>query len=64
MRKKPKTDSWKEKNVRLWKKMADAYCKVKVSPSVKRVLRFAGLILRIVLSVMIRKIFLFFFPDD
>ncbi len=63
MTKKSKTSSWKEQNVKLWEKMVSTYLTVKHSPSAKLILKFLFLILRVIISIVVRKIFFYFFPN-
>ncbi len=60
---KRKTGLWKEQHAQLWEKMLSTYLSLKNSPSAKLVLKFIALILRITLSIVVRKIFLHFFPN-
>lgn len=63
MKKKRKTSSWKEQNVRLWEKMVSTYLTLKSSPSAKLIFKLIALILRSILSIVVRKIFYYFFPN-
>lgn len=63
MKKTRKTSSWKEKNVQLWGKMVSTYLALKSTPSTKLILKFITLILRVILSIVVRKIFLQIFPN-
>lgn len=63
MKRKRKTSSWKEQKVQLWEKLVSTYLNMKKSPSVKLILKFIVLILRIILSIVVKKIFLHFFPN-
>lgn len=63
MKTKHKTGLWKEQHVQLWEKMLSTYLALKNSPSAKLILKFIALILRIILSIVVRKIFIHFFPN-
>lgn len=58
-----KTGLWKEQHIQLWEKLLSTYLALKNSPSTKLILKFIALILRIILSIVVRKIFLHFFPN-
>lgn len=61
--KKRKTSSWKEQKVQLWEKLVSTYLTIKSAPSVKLILKFIVLILRVILTIIVRKIFSYFFPN-
>lgn len=63
MKKKRNTREWKEKNIKLWERMVSIYFEIKTSPSAKLIIQFIALILKIVFSIVIRKIFLDFFDN-
>lgn len=63
MMQKRKTSSWKEKNVQIWEKIVSTYDNLKSSPSAKLILKLIALILRSILSIIVRKIFLYLFPN-
>lgn len=63
MKEKHKTSSWKEKHIQHWEKIASIYFAIKDSPSAKLILKFIILILRMILSIIVRRIFLYFFPN-
>lgn len=60
---KRKTNSWKEQYVQLWGKMVSTYLALKSSPSIRLIFKFISLILRVILSIVVRKIFSYFFPN-
>ena len=63
MKKQHATRTWKEKQVELWEKMVSTYLRIKSSPSAKLILKFVFLILRVILSIIVRKIFSYIFPN-
>lgn len=54
------------KLIQLWEKMANTYIAIKDSkdkPSIRLILKFLILLLRILLSIAVRKLLDYFFPD-
>ena len=56
-------NSWKEKNVKLWEKVADTYLAIKSSPSIKLVIRVIFFIIKIIFSMIIKKFFSNILPE-
>lgn len=56
-------NSWKEKNVELWEKIASTYLAIKNSPSAKLVFKIIFSILKIIFSMIIKKFFSNFLPE-
>lgn len=63
MKTRQNSDSWKEKYVKLWEKMMITYHHMKSSFTVKLLIRFICLFLRVVFPVVIRRILSHFFRD-
>ncbi len=63
MKTRQNSDSWKEKYVQLWEKMMITYHHMKSSFTVKLLIRFVCLFLRVVFPVVIRRILSHFFRD-
>ncbi len=63
MEKKHTTSNWKEGLVNRWEKMASTYFALKKSPSIKLILKFIILLLRIILSIIAKKVIKYFFPN-
>lgn len=63
MKTRQNSDSWKEKYVQLWEKMMITYHHMKSSFTVKLLIRFICLFLRVVFPVVIRRILSHFFRD-
>lgn len=63
MKKKHKTSSWKGKNVWFWEEMVSTYLVFKKSPAAKVAIKLIAFILRNVLSIIVRKIFSYIFPN-
>ena len=63
MKTRQNSDSWKEKYVQLWEKMMITYHHMKSSFTVKLMIRFICLFLRVVFPVVIRRILSHFFRD-
>lgn len=63
MKTRQNSDSWKEKYVQLWEKMMITYHHMKSSFTVKLLIRFICLFLRMVFPVVIRRILSHFFRD-
>ncbi len=54
------------KLIQLWEKMANTYIAIKNNkgkPSIRLILKFLILLLRILLSIAVRKLLDYFFPD-
>ena len=54
---------WKNKDFECWIKTMNTYFKLKQSPSCKLVLKITFLLIRIVISIIIRKIITYFFEN-
>lgn len=63
MKTRQNSDSWKEKYVQLWEKMMITYHHMKSSFTVKLLIRFICLFLRVVFPVVIKRILSHFFRD-
>lgn len=63
MKTRQNSDSWKEKYVQLWEKMMITYHHMKSSFTVKLLIRFVCLFLRVVFPVVIKRILSHFFRD-
>ena len=63
MKTRQNSDSWKEKYVHLWEKMMITYHHMKSSFTVKLLIRFICLFLRVVFPVVIKRILSHFFRD-
>lgn len=63
MEKKHTTSNWKEKLVNRWEKMTLTYFALKESPSIRLILKFILLLLRITLSIVVKKVIKFCFSN-
>ncbi len=61
--KKHTTSNWKEELVNLWEKMTSTYFALKESPSIRLILKFILLLLRVTLSIVVKKLFKYFFHN-
>lgn len=63
MKQQRSTSTWKEEMVALWEKMVSTYITLRNSPSVKLVLKFIFQLLKIILSIVVKRIIQHFFPN-
>lgn len=63
MKKRHTTSKWKGELFNRWEKMTSTYFALKESPSIRLILKFVLLLLRITLSIVVKKVIKYFFPN-